>query len=122
MDDKEPCIVGKDSISTKQCQLVPFSAPHIIQSCHNSPVSCELITASCLLVQAMWCHVNLPEHSCMSDNAQRQAAAIAACAPTPELLVNVYCYHVMVKTVSCYCVYWSLLLSYPVIYNLVMKR
>ena len=101
MDGKEPCIVGKDSIRTKQCQLVPFSAPHIIQSWHNLPVSCELITASCLLVQAMWCHVNPPEHSCMSDNAQRQAAAIAVCAsaPTPELLVNMYCYHVMVSTV-----------------------
>ena len=70
----------------------------------------------------MWRHVSPPEHSCMSDNVHRQAAAIATYAPTPELLVNMYSYHVMVRTVPYCCVYWSWLLSYPVIYNLVMEK
>ena len=35
----------------------------------------------------------------------------------PELLVNVYCYRLMVKSVSCYCVYGSWLFSNPITYG-----
>ena len=77
------------------------------------------ITASCLLVKGRWTHLKAAlgfvdvwqasetSHSKSSlDNVQHKYL--------PAFLVNVYSYHLMVKSVSCCCVCGSWLFSNPV--------
>ena len=97
-----------------------------------NPWPCKLISQSCDKLQpavclprryaAIW---RWPEHSWTSDRPQKQATAKAVQATfsintyLPELLVNVYSYNLLVKSVSYCCVRGSRLFSNPVKYTCV---
>ena len=123
-------VVAKGYVLTKTAKwhsLVPFSPPYTLYYTKqpnpwpNSSASCAVNYSQLFACQGIWNHLQVTQalvdvwqtsetsHSKSSlGNVQHQYLA--------ELLVNVYSYCLMVKSVSCYCVHGSRLFSNPVTY------
>ena len=127
-------VAGKSSVKTENSQMASIGA--IFSSTYNTK---QLLnpwpssSASCVAIYS-WLSACLGEMRPFKDHPstcgclkslknkpQQSSLGNFQHQTLPELLVNVYSNHVMVKNVSCYCVHASWLFSNVVInnYNLV---
>ena len=121
-------VADKGQIFTKTIQMVSIGAIFTstfhtkqLNPWPNSPVSQVKwwVTAGYLLAKGLWSHLKVTQ--ALVDVWQASETSHSKSSPSnfqhqhlSELLVNVYSYHSMVKSVSCCCVRGSWFFSNPV--------